>query len=84
MSSIYSTNTEVRDKPHKIHRVYCHQQHISIYSVFHMIISVFAIYLSFKCNASFDFLSFVAALCCPYLYILYKFATSEDLCGISK
>ncbi len=54
----------------------------TVYSVFHLVISVFAIYLSFKCNAGFDFGSFLMACCCPYIYVIYKFATSDTFCGI--
>jgi len=54
----------------------------TIYSVFHMVVAIFALYLSFKCNKGFDIGSFLMACCCPYIYIIYKFATSEDFCGI--
>lgn len=54
----------------------------SIYSVFHTVVAVFAIYLAFKCNGGFDFGGFILACCCPYIYIIYKFATSETFCGI--
>jgi hypothetical protein len=56
----------------------------SIYSVFHMIVSLFALYLSFKCNDGFDFGSILMACFCPYIYIIYKFATSENFCGIKS
>lgn len=51
-----------------------------MYGVFHMIISIFAIYLSFKCNGSFVFLDFLAALFFPHLYIIYRVAVSKNLC----
>lgn len=54
----------------------------TIYSIFHMVVAIFALYLSFKCNKGFDIGSFLMACCCPYIYIVYKFATSEDFCGI--
>jgi hypothetical protein len=54
----------------------------TIYAVFHMIVALFALYLSFKCNKGFDLASFLMACCCPYIYIVYKFATSDDFCGI--
>lgn len=54
----------------------------TVYSVFHLVVSVFAIYLSFKCNSGFDFGSFLMACCCPYIYVIYKFATSDNFCGI--
>jgi hypothetical protein len=56
-----------------------------LYTVFHLIVSVFAIYLSFKCKKSFDLLSFLAALFFPYIYILYKFINTDgQLCGITE
>ena len=51
-----------------------------MYGVFHMIISIFAIYLSFKCNGAFVFFDFLAALFCPFLYIIYRLAVSKNLC----
>jgi hypothetical protein len=41
--------------------------------IFHLIIGLFAIYLSFKCNNGFNLGSFLIALFCPVFYILYKF-----------
>jgi hypothetical protein len=52
-----------------------------IYSVFHLIMSLIAIYLSFKCNKGYDMGSFVVAFCCPYIYIIYILAT-KGTCGI--
>ena len=46
-----------------------------IYSVFHSIMALVAIYLSFKCNKGFAFGPFLVACCCPYIYIVYKLAT---------
>jgi hypothetical protein len=46
-----------------------------IYSIVHLIISFFAIYLSFKCNQGFNILGFLAALICPYFYIIWQLAT---------
>lgn len=51
----------------------------AIYSVFHTMMSIAAIYLSFKCNKGFNFLSFLLACCCPYIYIIYTLAT-KGLC----
>ena len=56
----------------------------STYSVFHMIVSLFAIYLSFKCNNDFDLSSFLMACFFPYFYIIYKFVKSENFCGIKN
>lgn len=51
-----------------------------VYSVFHLIMSLVAIYLSFKCNNGFNFSSFIVAFCCPYIYIIYILAT-KGTCG---
>ena len=52
-----------------------------LYTVFHTIMSIIAIYLSFRCNKKFDLGSFISAFCCPYLYIIYSVAT-KGTCGI--
>jgi hypothetical protein len=52
-----------------------------VYSVFHLIMSLVAIYLSFKCNNGFNFSSFLVAFCCPYIYIIYILAT-KGTCGL--
>lgn len=54
----------------------------SWYSIFHTITAIFAIYLSFKCNKGFNFGGFLLACCCPYIYIIYQFATRDDFCGL--
>lgn len=53
----------------------------SLYSITHLIISMFAIYLSWRCNSGFDLLQFVIALVCPYLYIIWALATKGG-CGV--
>jgi hypothetical protein len=52
-----------------------------IYSVFHSIMSLVAIYLSFRCNKGFNIGSFIIACCCPWVYIIYVLAT-QGTCGI--
>ena len=52
-----------------------------IYSVFHTIMALVAIYLSFRCNKEFKWTSFIIALFFPYIYIIYILAT-EGSCGI--
>lgn len=52
-----------------------------IYSVFHSIMSLVAIYLSFRCNNGFETGPFLFALFCPYIYIIYILAT-RGTCGI--
>ena len=56
-------------------------QFSSLYMVTHLIISFFAIYLSWRCNNGFNLVSFLAALLCPYLYIIWALATKGG-CGI--
>ncbi len=53
----------------------------SLYMVTHLIISFFAIYLSWRCNNGFKLLPFLAALLCPYLYIIWALATKGG-CGV--
>ena len=42
-----------------------------VYSVFHTVMSIIAIFLSYRCNGCFQWIPFLAALCCPYAYIIY-------------
>jgi len=43
----------------------------AIMYLFHILLTLFAIYLSFRCNGGFDILAFLIACCCPYCYIVY-------------
>lgn len=55
---------------------------IVIYYIFHIIMSIVSIYLSWKCNkGEFNLLSFLAALVFPYIYIIYVVAT-QGSCGV--
>jgi len=57
-------------------------QYSSLYFITHLILSFFAIYLSWKCGGSkFDAIQFVAALCCPHLFIIWALAVYGG-CGI--
>ncbi len=56
-------------------------QYGSLYTITHLIISLFAIYLSWRCNNGFNLLQFVVALVCPYLYIIWALATKGG-CGV--
>jgi hypothetical protein len=48
----------------------------------HLIVSFFAIYLSWRCNnKKFDPNGFILAFLCPQLYIIWALATSGG-CGI--
>ena len=54
----------------------------SLYTITHLIVSFFAIYLSWKCNkGQFSLTSFTMALLCPHLYIIYSLAMSGG-CGL--
>lgn len=54
----------------------------SLYMITHLILSFFAIYLSWKCsNMEFSPLHFIAALCCPHIYIIWALAVHGG-CGI--
>jgi len=45
----------------------------------YFLIFCYAIFLSFSCNpGGFDFGAFLAACCCPWLYIPYKIATMKS------
>ena len=48
----------------------------SIYAIFFMVLLIFALYLSFKCNNGLDLGSFLMALFFPYIYVPYKLAVS--------
>ncbi|XWV24528.1 hypothetical protein QJ856_gp1263 [Tupanvirus deep ocean] len=52
-----------------------------VYSLVHFVAFLFALYLSFKCNKGFHFLSFLAAFCCPWIYIIYILATRKGFCS---
>jgi lipopolysaccharide export LptBFGC system permease protein LptF len=51
------------------------------YTVFHTLMALLAIYLSYRCNKEFRLGSFLVALFFPYIYIIYVLAT-EGTCGI--
>ena len=53
-----------------------------MYTVFHVITMLFALYLCFKCNNGFDSLEFFFALFCPVLYIIYKAAVAPNFCNV--
>lgn len=46
----------------------------STYLIFHSILSIFAIYLSFRCNQGFNVLSFLIAIIAPWIYVPYSLA----------
>jgi hypothetical protein len=58
-------------------------QYAIFYFITHIIISFFAIYLSWRCNkyAGFNLIAFICALFCPYLYIIWALAMYGG-CGV--
>jgi hypothetical protein len=53
-----------------------------IYGIFHMIMIIIAVYLSFRCNNNkYNLGSMIIALFFPYIYIIYILAT-QGTCGI--
>jgi hypothetical protein len=75
--ALYNNNTQKKNKV----KDQSTAETCSLYMVTHLIISFFAIYLSWRCNNNFNILSFASALICPYLYIIWALATSGG-CGI--
>ena len=45
-----------------------------MFAIFHIIIFVFALFLSFRCNNGFNFWGFISAFFFPYIYIIYILA----------
>jgi hypothetical protein len=52
----------------------------SIYSIFHTMLSIIAIYLSVRCNPKINYTSIVIAIFCPYLYIIYSIIMHNGIC----
>ena len=52
-----------------------------VYSVFHSIMFLIAIYLSWRCNKGFNLGSFLVACLCPYIYVIYILST-QGTCGL--
>ena len=52
-----------------------------MFQVVHLVLGLVALFMSFKCNNGFSFGHFLAACCCPYLYLPYILAT-KGTCGI--
>jgi len=50
-------------------------------SFFHLVLMFVAFIVAFRCNHNkMDFISFLGACCCPYIYIPYKLTTAFDIC----
>jgi len=51
-----------------------------IYSVFHVMMSIAAIYLSIRCNKGINTPSLITAFFFPYIYIIYSIITNQGIC----
>jgi hypothetical protein len=69
----YLTTVDEEKKPKKCYKM--------LYLITNTIIAFFAIYLSWKCNNGFNLGSFLFALICPPIYIIWVLA-SRGGCGI--
>lgn len=56
-------------------------QYAVLYFISHIIISFFAVYLSWKCNKTPNPIALLCALFCPYLYIIWALAMYGG-CGV--
>ena len=59
------------------------KQEMTPLGYFHVFCFFFALYITFKCNNGFDMGGFLAALCFPEIYIIYKYAQT-DKCDLFK
>lgn len=53
------------------------------YTVFHVILTIVALYLSYRCNGGLNWIHAIFALFCPLIYILVMIA-SRGTCGIIR
>lgn len=51
-----------------------------LYGIVHFLAFLYALYLSFQRNGGFKFLPFLVACCCPWIYIIYAFASKSPYC----
>jgi hypothetical protein len=80
MNAYYQADQE--DEQVQSNQIMHKPQYSSLYFITHLILSFFAIYLSWRCaGAKFEALNFIAALCCPHLYIIWALATHGG-CGV--
>jgi hypothetical protein len=48
--------------------------------IIHVILAVIAVYTAYSCGSG--FLGYLAACCCPYIYLPYVFFTDSSMCGV--
>jgi len=51
-----------------------------IYSVFHIMMSISAIYLSMRCNKGNNWGAIIFAFFFPYIYIIYSIISNQGIC----
>ena len=56
---------------------------MSIVYAVRTLITLYAVYLNFKCNKSFYFWPFVASVVFSEIYIVYKYATQRSCMGVT-
>jgi len=54
----------------------------SIFAVFHMFISILAVYLALRCNPKINYISIIIALFLPYPYVIYSIIMYNGICKI--
>ena len=54
-----------------------------IYSIFHILMTILAIYLAVKCSST-NIADIVVAFICPYIYIIYTIIMHNGLCDKMK
>lgn len=57
----------------------CDNSGRNIYSIFHILMTIIAIYLAVRCT-SISILNIIIALICPYVYIIYSIIIYNGLC----
>ena len=51
-----------------------------IYSIFHLLMTLVAIYLAVRCNGL-NFINLLIAFICPYIYIIYNIIQYNGICN---
>jgi hypothetical protein len=52
--------------------------------IFYLILIIFAIHLSLKCNGGFDFPSMMVAVFFPWIYIIYYLIAKNNKCALRR
>ena len=51
-----------------------------LFYIIHVILAIFAVYTAYSCGSG--VLGYLAACCCPYIYLPYVFFTDSSMCGV--